>query len=148
MKNHLKIFLFLVFIILQQNLFAAYSEDNRRDGNWWLTLTRSSKLDYIVGYFDGMLLGKNFCVWGIDDSDKKNNCDYEAITSFSDYYKKYFLNVTNFQIVDGLDEFYSDYRNRRIEILGGIWLVVNGIAGTPKDKLDSMIESWRKNAIQ
>lgn len=147
MSKITKIYLVLSFFILQQYTFSA-NDDNRRDGNWWLTLTKSSKLDYIVGYFDGMLLGKNFCVWGINDSDNTDNCDYKSISSFNDYYRKYFSEVTNFQIADGLDEFYSDYRNRRIEILGGIWLVVNGIAGTPKDELDAMIESWRKYAIQ
>ena len=42
--------------------------------------------------------------------------------------------------------FYSDYRNRSISIADAVWLVLNSIAGTPQDKLDKMIESFRRNA--
>jgi hypothetical protein len=50
------------------------------------------------------------------------------------------------QLNDGLNDFFSDYKNRRIEVDDAIWLVLNGIAGTPKEKLDKMIESHRRNA--
>jgi hypothetical protein len=53
--------------------------------------------------------------------------------------------VTNAQIADGLDQFYSDYRNRSIVVSSGVWLVLNSINGTPKDQLDNMIEGFRQN---
>jgi hypothetical protein len=54
--------------------------------------------------------------------------------------------VTGGQLVDGLDSFYGDFRNRRILVYSAVWLVLNEIAGTPQDELDKMIQSWRKNA--
>jgi hypothetical protein len=65
---------------------------------------------------------------------------------YREYDKKFFANVSNGQIVDGLDQFFSDYRNRRIRVHNAVWLVTNGIAGTPEAELQQMIESWRKNS--
>lgn len=60
--------------------------------------------------------------------------------------KKFFANVSNGQIVNGLDQFFSDYRDRRIRVHNAVWLVTNGIADTPEAELQQMIESWRKNS--
>lgn len=61
--------------------------------------------------------------------------------------EKFFSHVTNVQLVAGLDKFYSDCRNRRIRVHGAVWLVVNGIAGTPQEKLDKMVEGWRERSV-
>ena len=59
---------------------------------------------------------------------------------------KFFSNVTNGQLVDGVDTFYKDYRNRSIRVPNALWRVVMQIAGTPQDQLDQMIEDFRKTA--
>lgn len=75
-----------------------------------------------------------------------NACLGKVMDSYSEHSSKYFNNVTNGQIVDGLDSLYGDYRNRRIKIADAVWLIVNGIAGTPQKEIDVMIENWRRNA--
>jgi hypothetical protein len=50
-------------------------------------------------------------------------------------------------MVEGLDESYSDYRNRRIRIAMGVWIVLNEIPGKPKEGMHKMIEGFRKNAV-
>jgi hypothetical protein len=138
-----KIF-FLSLIICSFNIYCKNPE--RRDGNWWNNLDNNSKYDYIVGFFDGMDLGNLFSYWGISDIDKHDDCVSSIIESYNEYSRIYFKNVSNIQLVDGLNEFYSDYRNRKIKIAGAIWLVVNSISGKPNDEFEKMIESWRKNA--
>jgi hypothetical protein len=91
-----------------------------------------------------MTVGNNFSYWGM--SDIKSTCASLAIDSYNKMEKQYLANVTNGQLVDGLDEFYKDYRNRTIRINGAVWLVLQGIAGTPKEKIEMMTESWRKNS--
>lgn len=125
----------------------AGADDARRDGNWWRTETASFKWAYLGGFFDGMDLGKQFSYWGLKD-DPQKSCAGKVLDSFSDYKKKYFSNVTNIQLADGLDAFYEDYRNRRILVSDAVWLVVNSIAGTPQKDLDRMIENWRKNVTE
>ena len=148
--------LLLIFATLLVTSLCLHASDDQRDGNWWRTESEVTKLNYVVGFFDGMDLGRNFGTWefmhctaggrcvAIDNASA--SCISKVGESYNSYYTKYFSNVTNDQIVDGLNVFYSDYRNRRIRVSGAVWLVVNGIAGKPQAELDKMIESWRNNA--
>ena len=124
----------IILISLLANCNYSWAEDERRDGNWWTTQTRLSKLDYIIGFFDGMELGNKFPYWKIIHSNNKsdNKCFGKVYESYNEYSDKYFNHVTSGQIVDGLDSFYSDYKNRRLLVHDAVWLVVNGIAGISK----------------
>ncbi|MGA9966505.1 MAG: hypothetical protein WBQ10_15000 [Terriglobales bacterium] len=141
----------LLFALILLSVLSVYvqAQAERRDGNWWVGETPNVKLNYAVGFFDGMKLDYNFSYWGMTkESDKKamTPCMSEVNKSYSDYSAKYFSDVTNDQLVDGLDNFYKDYRNRRIKVPDAVWLVVNGIAGKPQSEMDKMIESWRQSA--
>jgi hypothetical protein len=48
--------------------------------------------------------------------------------------------------VEGLDIFYSDYRNKKIRINDAVWLIVNSITGKSQEEMDVMIENYRENA--
>jgi len=140
----------LVSLIITFFMFGSFNtliaEDNRRDGNWWRDQDRLTRSVYIIGFFDGMDLGKNFSYWKFANKKEMNSCIGKVAESYNEYSAKYFKNVTNTQLVDGLDSFYADFRNRNIQVADAVWLVVNSIAGTPQEKLDSMIENWRRNA--
>ena len=119
---------------------------DQRDGNWWRQQHYETKLTYIVGFFDGMELGKNFSYWNFTNDADKKECLEAVSNSFKEYSRKYFSNVSNIQLVDGLNTFYEDFRNRRILLQNAVWLVVNEISGTPEIEMKHMIENWRKNA--
>ena len=104
------------------------------------------KYGYTIGFMDGMTFGRDVSIWKSLPDKSEDECRDSVQESFKSYFEKYFLNVTNTQLADGLDEFYKDYRNRKIQVDGAIWLVVNAIAGTPKEELEKMTESWRRNA--
>src|SRR5438128_4084001 len=95
--------------------YSASASAERRDGNWWRSLSQRYKYDYALGFLDGIKLGAKFSYWGTFEKDNKDRCTAEAIASYREYQDKYLLNISNDQVVDGLDEFYSDYRNRRIK---------------------------------
>lgn len=146
MKRYVAIQILLLICLLVTLPSLSTAEDGRRDGNWWNIQDQSARAAYIVGFFDGMTLGQRFSYWSFAKNKKMNACLEKVLDSYTEYSSKYFNNVTNGQIVDGLNSFYADYRNRRIKIADAVWLVVNGIAGTPQKELDTMTESWRRNA--
>jgi hypothetical protein len=118
-----------------------------RDGNWWRQQTEARQHMYVVGFFDGMLLGRQFSWWGIPkDGEKLSLAAVQVHDSFSTYYDKYFKNPTNKQISDGLNNFYEDYRNRSISIDDAVWLVVRMIAGDSDETMKPIIEQFRKGA--
>jgi hypothetical protein len=114
-----------------------------RDGNWWLMQSPLFEVAFVSGFFDGMDLGYDFSFWGIQKNDPALA---KVAGSYSEYASKFAAGLTAGQLSDGLDSFYSDYRNRRIPIVGAVWLVLNGIPGTTESTLQTMIENWRKNA--
>ena len=145
MKTTLKAGITIVALLVCSLSLHADSSRNR-DGNWWRTLTVSERNVYMTGFFDGTHLGHMFSYWDLVETREKTSCFSDTVKSFKTYSEKYAQNVTNDQIADGLTVFYSDYRNRSIRISDAVWLVLNTIAGTPQEKLDKMIENFRKNA--
>jgi len=104
--------------------------------------------NYMVGFFDGMELGHEFSYWSFVNDKKAGDALKRVSNSYDEYLAKYFKNVTNGQIVDGLDSFYADFRNRSISVNNAAWLVVNQISGTPKEQIEAMIENWRRNSAK
>jgi hypothetical protein len=123
--------------------FAAASD--ARDGNWWLEQNKITKLSFMAGFLDGIHLGKNFSMWGFMDDPQSEACLKKVVLSNTEFENKYLSKVKVGQLVDGLDVFYSDYKNRSISPNNAVWLVLNEIAGTPKEKLDKMVEAYRRN---
>jgi hypothetical protein len=135
------------FVLLSLISVCHAQNKTRRDGNWWNTQGHDLKRFYMIGLFDGMQLGNYFSVWGIQSGDKTSEaCEVKAIRSYQNHLDKYFTNVTNGQVADGLDTFYKDYRNRSILVPDAVWVVINSIAGKPQKDIDEMTENFRKSA--
>jgi hypothetical protein len=123
---------------------VAEPSDNERDGNYWQGLTRFAKTNYVVGFLDGIELGHRFSYWFYQSIDK--GAMTKTSESYQFYVSRFMSGVTVRQLTDGLDSFFQDYRNRRINICDGVWVTLNAIAGTPQAKTDEVIESLRRQA--
>jgi len=148
---HRRIFLITTLLFVSINIsFWVCADEIRSDGNWWRTLDYTSQACLIIGFFDGMNLGHQFSVWGFYDFDEPSQKQQEAFElasqSYKKYTSKYTTHVTNIQLVDGLNEFYSDFKNRKIVVFKAVWLVLQQIAGKPAEEMDKIIESWRRHA--
>ena len=88
-------------------LFAspAFAEHNRRDGNWWRELSETTKLGFVNGLFEGLMLGREFSYWDVKSADGKMDMDSarRALRSFKTYGQQFVGNVTNEQAATGLD---------------------------------------------
>jgi hypothetical protein len=144
MKNKLTSVAFL-FLLLGIAI-PGYAQDGRRDGNWWLSTDKTIRLGYVVGFLDGIHLGERFSYWKLTSDAENTPCVKKMLLASSEYEDKYLSNVKIRQLNDGLNDFFSDYKNRRIKVDDAMWLVLNGIAGTPREELDKMIENFRRNA--
>jgi hypothetical protein len=136
-----------VLVLPASETGTGQSPQHRRDGNWWNRQSENMKADYLVGFLDGTDLGYNFSHWGFSKQQEKAPCLGDVFISYEKYSHHYLNHVNVGQIFDGLKSFYADDRHRRILVFDAVWLVLNGIAGTPKNELNKMIENVRKNAI-
>ena len=145
---------YAIFLVLILTLPAiARADGGKIDGNLWLTMDDHYREGWVGGFYEGSLLGMHFSTWGLagsgapDSPPKKKDmkCADKAFESYNRYAEKY-GQVPSSQLIAGLNAFYSDYRNRKIELVWGVWWVFSSIAGTPKKDLDDMAETFRKNA--
>jgi hypothetical protein len=131
----------------------AHAGGIRTDGNFWIQIEDNSgewagviKLSFVRGFFDGIELGSWFSTWSPELSVAESPPLEEARARYMSYRAKYVAGIAPAQVVDGLDDFYADYRNRSMSVPSAIWLVLNSIAGTPDDQLQTMIEGFRRFA--
>ena len=70
-------------------LQPASCQEIRRDGNWWRTTNLDMKKSYMVGFFDGLVLGRNFSYWNLNGKDGKlDNLETSRVMhSFDESYK-------------------------------------------------------------
>ncbi len=134
-----KIILPLVIILFSSS--PVYSTEGH-DGNWWRTLQREQKQYYLVGILDGLELGQTF----LSMDERKHQT--EVIVSYYLNQEKYFKNVTYDQLIDGLDIFFSDFKNRSIEINSGLFVVLKMIRGGSEDEINTMIKTLRSFPIE
>jgi hypothetical protein len=145
MRNSSRIILFALFATLLSCAATSPAEQTRRDGNWWVSRTDLSKGSYVLGMFDGVELGQFFVMRNIRsqaDADKLNG----ALNSFMSNKQLLLSNVTVGQVQAGLDDFYQDYKNRKIYCNDAVQVVLEGSAGMGKDQLEMWVQKLREVA--
>jgi hypothetical protein len=102
-----------------------------RDGRWWLKLSALEKAIYTSGMRDGVNVGE-----GISP-------DPELFTSRA---AELLAKKNTKQLVDGIDHFYSDFRNRSIPTYAALWMVAMEINGVDARKIEDMKIRLRREA--
>jgi hypothetical protein len=129
-----------VFIPLLITSILA-SED--RDGNWWRTRRGFDKAVYVTGMIDGVYIGtailtKNILTRG----DSKG--DSTAVDSLTAGAKRLLVGVKVGQLVDGMDRFYSDFRNRGIMAWAALYIVSMQISGATDEEIRTWTLMYRR----
>src|SRR4030042_974434 len=104
----------------------AFADSQNPDGNDWNSWNQSMKIGYVHGFVDGtngMFLG----IFGVGDKPNPKLSGY-VITG-----------MTLGQIIDGINSLYSDFMNRSIPLVFGIYVVNKQIKGTPQEDLEKIL---------
>jgi hypothetical protein len=113
---------------------SAYADSRNPNGNDW----NSWKLDNKVGYVHGYIDGSNGVFLGI----------FETGEIPSQKLGKYlFTDMTIRQIIDGLDTFYYDFKNRSIPVVLGIYVVKKQIKGASQDDIEKILIWLRSGGL-
>ncbi len=137
----------LFFIAMLVCLSVLAMGEDRRDGNFWRELNEDDRAMYIIGIYDGISIGHNFSYWG-NVKDKQAFKKFLEVDTFNEYFDKYLTNTRSDQVVDGLNELYTDFRNRKIKIMDAVWLVLYQIAGASESEMASILKNYRKNRAE
>ncbi|WP_159082957.1 hypothetical protein [Burkholderia mayonis] len=149
---HVVTLLFLLLSLTMAN--PAKAGEARQDGNWWNVQQVGEKGSYVSGFVDGMMYESEIWDIGLTISQGKkfdpvlNRYAANAEKFANDNFKQEFGHLTIGQLVDGLDHFYTDYRNRRISVRNAMVMVVRSMDGTSEEEMSKLIEYQRKKASE
>lgn len=137
-----------VLLVSACNLLAA---DQSLDGYWWEKRDASFKLGWVSGYVKAMDLAGMIqmakCASEIPMYAKQfPNVDAKVIMQkmcLSDTQFDY-GDITMGQFVAGIDAFYSDYRNKQLDVGYAIQYARDSIRGKSTQDLDAEVASWRR----
>lgn len=120
------------------------------NGYWWSGMTPSYKLGWVSGYAMAMdsaaSLQMGTCMANMPLYRKEwPNADPKVVL------QKMCLSETQLdfdgiamgQFADGIDSFYSDYRNKQLDINWAIQYARDAIKGKPASELDAELALWR-----
>lgn len=149
---------FVAVLVMCLTLVSAVEGAENRDGNWWNDLPANQKLAYAVGFLDGQdyaaLMFAGAALYGMaDPKTGKYDPNRAKIAKdigklANDQIKRDFGNVTNGQLVAGLDKIYADYRNMRIGVADAMIVVIRSIGGMSDDEVAKFLERKRKAASE
>jgi hypothetical protein len=113
------------------------------DGDSWNAANVLQKHWYIVGFADAasdayVVVGSRLC-------DAANSQDRKLRTISQESFD--LTNIKFNQLVDGLDTFYGDYRNRAIQWKTALGYVRDTIHGKSKEALERELDFMRKMAV-
>ena len=139
--------LVLFLVLFSSNLVAQEKEQSRRAGYYWKGLSFGEKISYLEGILDY----RGYVNWRTEIAIQTMN-EVHGLVERMDKEKahKLFgagriieapmkdLNIggkSYGQVIDGLDEFYKDYRNLRIEVLDALTIVRLELSGAPPEEI-------------
>ena len=148
----------IAWVLLPVSLAGAAEP---QDGNWWNAQPRALQVYWAIGFLDGVTVGYDSSrslmaiVGNPVTSALPPNCDASCL---ADLFKlhSYLENIIRVreqeydgisagEIADGLNHIYSDYRNRRINILDAAVVVVYSIKGASEEQMQRRLEYLRKS---
>lgn len=142
-----RLFIFtLVLCFLSQTAFSGEGKELAVNGHMWKSFDGSMKAGWIAGFGDGLKQAmpesvKSFISSGLIKAAEKTLGDRgvgkEVDRTTASLYKKLTLSGLSYgQIIDGLDNFYKDYRNMTVLAQEAIWIVKLELRGAPQEFID------------
>jgi hypothetical protein len=140
--------LILVAIIILGTVAYVGADEIRFDGNFWNKSDKTVKEFFISGILGGIIAGQDRVTASAMEGVEKGQVDmkcFAAISSLKNSLEADMGKIEVEQIVDGIDAFYSDLKNRSIKVKWAFLVVWQQIKGTPEEEIKKFIESVRQN---
>jgi hypothetical protein len=121
--------------------FGQDQPTTRTNGNWWNDLNALAKYGYIVGYADGS--SKADATWASGLCKTQVPAKYMAAVQNGNDYSEFTIG----QLVEGVNQFYKDFRNTKILTRDAMMVVRQQISGVPQKEIDEGLEFLRQLAL-
>jgi len=113
------------------------------NGNVWPQLDEVAKAAYVRGFLDG---AQNTALLAASDPDLDDAQRRSLGIVLTRHVSEHLSSIQVEQIVDGIDAFYSDFRNRSILANLAASVAVMQVQGMPESKVNEFVEGLRRSA--
>lgn len=141
--------LILVAIIIMGTVAYGAADEIRFDGNFWNKSDRIVKDFFISGILGGIIAGQDRVTASAMEGVEKGQVDlkcFAAVSSLKNSLEADMEKLEAGQIVDNMDEFFSDSKNRSIKVKWAYLVVMQQIKGTSEEEIKKFIESIRQKS--
>ena len=111
------------------------------NGIWWNSLDGNAKGYFVAGYVEGLSRADKILEQALRDK-SLTLTDTSTKKPILSYFL--FYNVAFGQFTEGLDTFYSDYRNKHINFNIAILYIRDQIQGVAQKELDGRLDRMRQ----
>lgn len=139
---------FFLILLLLTIPSIGLSSEHASDGYFWEKLTKNEKMVYALAYVAGFNKMNQHVREMLDVAIGLEKADVvEYAKTMKKYYKDNFryYGITLIQLVDGIDNLYSDYKNKTIRLSDAFHLVQTEIKGVDEKKIEEMKQFMRKS---
>jgi hypothetical protein len=121
----------------------------RFDGNWWNGSEDIARGSFLLGYKQGMVLVAEVAPMVICNAQKHTDeafrqCIYSGTNAMNEEFVTPTAGKTYRQLIDGVSEFYRDYKNRGICFEPALSFVTQEINGMSRNLRDSKLQTLRR----
>lgn len=138
--------LILVAIIILGTVAYGAADEIRFDGNFWNKSDRTVKDFFVSGILGGIIAGQDRVMASAMEGVEKGQVDlkcFAAVSSLKNSLEADMEEIEVGQIVDDMDEFYSDFKNRSIKVKWAFLVVRQQTKGTSDEEIKKFIDSIR-----
>jgi len=140
-----KIFLFiLVSFTAISTTFGNTKDLLENDGVVWLRMSESVRIGYVLGIMSGLSVAKtklSFVPYALKEEFNWKELHEKSWEKISLY------NITAGQIVDGINNFYKDFSNRKIKIVDAVFVVNMQIKGKALELINAQVRYLKMGPI-
>jgi len=146
------------FLVVGLVVGAGLAHGQVRDdhnGYWWLQQDRLSKLGWLMGFADGVEAQRDSVIAACLDqgsTEASTAAQRQSVVEVcnNNAWRNFFLppKVTFRQVIDGIDHFYADDRNKSLGVDVAVLYVYMQRNGASQAVLDDYCRKARKKTIQ
>ncbi|MFN3134119.1 MAG: hypothetical protein ACK44H_00960 [Candidatus Kryptonium sp.] len=131
-------------IILVSSLYSQPA----RDGKWWQGLDKNAKIYFVAGFWNGITWGDDVLKDALTNLQKNGVINQNVADAVFQKWTAYtnIASTTVGEIVDRIDNLYSDPQNQAITISDMMTIVVLNIQGLSlsTDIMQQLLQSYRQ----
>jgi hypothetical protein len=132
-------------VLLPELGSAQASSTNVRDGDAWQLNDKSMKLGYVIGFVDAASWAYGNVEGQLQVLKSLSPKDRQLLAGGKDVWD--FENIKYKQLIEGMDSFYNDYRNKAVQWDRALSYVRDTIHGDSQEFLEQELEFERKKAL-